>query len=249
MGRKLNILVVDDEEPIRGLFVRLFSKKDHCVVCAENGIRGIELAGKQKFDIAFIDMRMPGIDGLETFRGLRKLYPKITAVIITGFKDKAKVEAALYEGVVACLSKPFDLKDIQAVLEKEIEKEKGGIKVLAIDDDPAINSVFKRLEANGGCAVETVKSAETALEKLKKTPYDLAFLDVVLPGMDGTALCSRISKDYPNTKVILCIGFSDNVELMKAKGNQGAVYAIEKPFDIKIIRQIIEKAEAEKTDG
>ena len=71
----------------------------------------------------------------------------MTAVVINGFSDQGKIDAAMREGVMDCMKKPFNVSEIRAVIQKKILAGKGEwVKVLAVDDDPAMRSLFKRLE-------------------------------------------------------------------------------------------------------
>jgi two-component system response regulator (stage 0 sporulation protein F) len=114
--RRLNVLIVDDDEVIRELFMRLLGATQHVVYTTPSGEQAIELAKQVPFDVAFIDIRMPRVGGLETFRELKRLFPGLTAVMITGFADQDKIDAAIQEGALTCLRKPFEIADIQTIV-------------------------------------------------------------------------------------------------------------------------------------
>ncbi|MBI1976344.1 MAG: response regulator [Candidatus Omnitrophica bacterium] len=248
MAKKLNVLIVDDDTAIRNLFVHTLSSMPHEVHAVENGAKAVELAQEIPFDVAFVDMRMPGMDGLETFRALKKLQPSLTTVIITGFAEEEKIEAALREGAIDCMKKPFNITEIRGVIEKKIGIGKGtAIRVLVVDDDRSMRELFKHLTEYNSYLVDVVENAEMALRLLNTTTFDLAFLDVVLPGMDGMELCEKINKLSPATKVILFTGYLDKKEIIKVKVGRGAVHALEKPFDINEIREILTAVEQRKS--
>jgi CheY-like chemotaxis protein len=142
MSNKLNILVVDDDEAIRDLFARMLEKTDYQVESAESGEKAVELASQiagrnaqcdeyeirdtsdeRRFDVAFIDMRMPGMDGLTTLRRLKEINPEMKTVIVTGFAEDEKTEAIQGKEVDVCIKKPFDISSVKEIL-KEIEKKK-----------------------------------------------------------------------------------------------------------------------------
>lgn len=248
MAKKLNVLVVDDDASIRSLFIHTLSSTPHEVHTVENGAKAVGLAQGISFDVAFVDMRMPGMDGLETFRALKKLQPSLTTVIITGFAEEEKIETALREGAIDCMKKPFNITEIRGVIEKKISVNKGAtIQVLVVDDDPTMRELFRHLTEYNGYAVDVVENAEMALRLLSTTTFDLAFLDVVLPGMDGMELCEKINKLSPTTRVILFTGYLNKKEMIKVKVGRGAVYALEKPFDINEIREILTAVEQRKS--
>ncbi len=109
------ILVVDDEKAIRDFFKRLLSLLNIEVAEAEDGYTAIKLARENKFNFFFIDMRMPGLDGLETSRQIHQINPEATITIITGYAMSAAIKQAQEEGY-RIISKPFDIKDIEDVI-------------------------------------------------------------------------------------------------------------------------------------
>ena len=122
MDKKLNILIVDDEETIRDLFTRILSK-EHNVTTLYNGKEVEKFIGKDPFDLAFIDMRMPVMDGFETFLLLKEMNPGITGVMITGYADEMLINSTIREGAVTCLRKPFNIQDIKDIVKIVLEKK------------------------------------------------------------------------------------------------------------------------------
>ena len=114
--KRLRILIVDDEEPIRALLTRVFSETHHTET-ARDGWEAQKLAEESSYDLAFIDMRMPGMDGFETFLALKEQNPDIAGVIITGHADEVLIRSAIREGVVSCLRKPFNIQDVKDIAE------------------------------------------------------------------------------------------------------------------------------------
>lgn len=107
MGEK--ILVVDDEELIRRTIAKILKKADFEVVLAESGQHAIEIARSESFDMVISDVRMPGIDGIETIRRIKELQPEIHSIIITGYASEDTPVAALKLGVNDYIFKPFEV--------------------------------------------------------------------------------------------------------------------------------------------
>lgn len=125
MSKKLNILVVDDDKSIRDLFIRLLSKS-HNVITAKDGKEAVELAKKQSFSMAFIDMTMPGPNGCETFIELKKNQPDINGIIMTGYTDKdLRVESYL-AGTTKYINKPFEVSEIRKLVTHEVDLQQEG---------------------------------------------------------------------------------------------------------------------------
>ena len=114
----LSILVVDDEESMRDLFERLFKGEGFSLDTAEDGAKAIEKVKINEYDIAFIDIVMPGINGYMAFCEMKKISPNLKTVMITGYSEESIIKACLKEGAYACLHKPFYLDTLFDIIEK-----------------------------------------------------------------------------------------------------------------------------------
>jgi DNA-binding NtrC family response regulator len=110
------------------------------------------------------------------------------------------------------------------------------LRVLVIDDEPIIRFVLSMVFKKNAI-VKTVDSAEEAIAELKSKFYDLCFLDIVLPGMNGLEAMKIINKISPNTKVTIMTGNSLD-ESMKTLIDDLAYEFIEKPFELSRIKEI-----------
>lgn len=112
-----SILVADDDESMRDLFKRIFSGSGFVLDIVEDGAKAIEKVKTNKYDIAFIDIVMPGINGYLAFCEMKKIAPSLKVVMITGYLEEPIIKASIKEGAYGCLYKPFPL----SVLFKFIE--------------------------------------------------------------------------------------------------------------------------------
>jgi len=111
-----NILVVDDEEPIRALFEETLGELGHKVVAVGDGSEALELAKQRDFDLVFVDLKMPGLDGAEFLRQLKLIRPKAMVTIITGYPGSDIMKRALVQGPFGVMNKPFSDSDIVAAV-------------------------------------------------------------------------------------------------------------------------------------
>ncbi len=114
---KAKILVIDDEPIIRLLFKETLEGLGHQTVTVETGARGLQLVKEQDFDLVFLDLKMPGMNGAEVFRRIKALKPKLPVTIITGQPDGALMARALAEGPCGVMNKPFSVSDIAAAVQ------------------------------------------------------------------------------------------------------------------------------------
>lgn len=120
----MKILVVDDEQVMRDLFKRVLSLKGYSVTAVDSGKESVEKVKANGFDIAFVDVVMPVMDGVETFRALKEANPKLHVVMMTGFAVEDKIREAMKNGAMDYLYKPFDIVEIMAVIGKVEKKAK-----------------------------------------------------------------------------------------------------------------------------
>ena len=122
------ILVIDDDEAIRKSFLLSLEDSDYFVDTAENGSKGVELFKAGRYDLAFLDLKMPGMNGVETLRKLREIHKEIPVYIITAFYGEyfAELKAAQADDIdFEVLKKPISSDEIaliaKAVLEGPVE--------------------------------------------------------------------------------------------------------------------------------
>jgi len=111
-GADANILVIDDEQVIRSLFKETLEELRYGVTAAKTGSEGLELVKERDFDLVFLDLKMPGIDGAELFRQIRKIKPKLPVTIITGYPESNIMMRALAQGPFGVMNKPFGESEI-----------------------------------------------------------------------------------------------------------------------------------------
>ncbi len=116
VGAKANILVVDDEAIIRSLFKDVLEGLGHRVIAAESSSEGLELVKKWDFDLVFLDLKMPGMDGAELFCQIKTIKPKLPVTVITGYPDSDTMARALAHGPLGVMKKPFGEQDIVAAV-------------------------------------------------------------------------------------------------------------------------------------
>ncbi|MCL6450228.1 MAG: response regulator [Acetobacteraceae bacterium] len=113
------ILVVDDQLGVRRLLREVFRLQGYRVVLASGGREAVGLARRVKPALALLDMRMPGMSGLETLDALRAVDPGLPVVIMTAVND-LEAGQALARGAVRAISKPFDVREVRAMVDEII---------------------------------------------------------------------------------------------------------------------------------
>jgi len=92
----------------------------HNVVLAEHGYQAIEAATQTSFDLIFMDIKMPGINGVQTLREVKKINPQAAVIMMTAYSVEDLVREALEEGAYAVVYKPFDIENIVSIIESAL---------------------------------------------------------------------------------------------------------------------------------
>jgi len=119
------ILVIDDEELVTKSLAKLLTSAGYNVIVAHSGVEAIQKVREADFDLIISDIRMPGLDGIETIRQIRSYLKrankkKIPEILITGYADKDKYEIAVSLQISDYLYKPFDRDYLLQVVKRSI---------------------------------------------------------------------------------------------------------------------------------
>lgn len=123
MKRKIRILVVDDEESMRDSLSEWLREDGYEVESVESGEEAIEKVKKSKWTAALVDLKMPGMDGIETMREIKKLDKELPIIIITAYATVDTAVTAMKEGAYDYIVKPFNPEEISMMLHKLVERQ------------------------------------------------------------------------------------------------------------------------------
>lgn len=121
MDRLKKVLVVDDERPIRELLKRVLVKEGYEVLTASDGKQALQRIEEVRPNLVLMDIRMPGVDGLEVLEQIKSRYPKIEVVMITGFGTKELALRSMKTGALDFMSKPFNISRVREIVKKCFE--------------------------------------------------------------------------------------------------------------------------------
>ena len=124
MTNKARILVVDDEPQIAEMISASLQVHGYSVAVAYDGEQGVKMTGLEKFDLAIMDIQMPGMDGITALGEIKKIDPEIEVIIATGHGTMGTAIQSMRKGAFDYLHKPFEIKELLAVVGKALEKRK-----------------------------------------------------------------------------------------------------------------------------
>ncbi len=114
--KQVHVMIVDDDRDLAESLAELLEIHGYQVDVAGNGQEAVERFRSQDFDMAFMDVRMPVMNGVDSFFEIRKLKPAAKIVMMTGFKEPM-VSKALENGALGLLNKPFKIEEMLAKLD------------------------------------------------------------------------------------------------------------------------------------
>ena len=115
------ILVIDDDDQLRISFSKLLKEEKYAVISAASGEAGIEIVKENRLDLVLLDLRLPGINGLETFKRIKKIDSKLPVIIMTAYGTTQIAIEATKMGAYDYVLKPFDVADMLNLIEQAIE--------------------------------------------------------------------------------------------------------------------------------
>lgn len=121
MNHVIKLLIVDDETRFLAALARRLGKRGFSVATATNGADAIEMARREKFDIALLDLKMPGMDGGELLRSLKAEHRFLEAVILTGHGSLESAVELTKSGAFTYLPKPYEIEKLVEVLKDAYE--------------------------------------------------------------------------------------------------------------------------------
>ena len=181
----MTVLVIDDDVHIRAAIGKFLIAREHTVIEAANGEKGVEVVESQAVDIVITDVKMPGMDGFEVLRRVRSVAPETEVIVITGVKESENAFRALREGAFDFFNKPFKVEDLNAAIQRTVRYQ-----VLRKEKD-RVQARLDRFEAQERerSGLNAIIGESQAVVKMKAEIQQVAATDhttVLIVGETGT---------------------------------------------------------------
>ncbi len=199
------VLVIDDDPDARGLLTHFLHDLGCQVLAANSGEQGLRLAREHRPDLITLDLLMPGLDGWEVLRRLRRdrVLRDLPVIIVSvaGSENRGGVL-----GEIDILDKPIDIPELSRVLRRNLAPVNG--KVLIVDDSEDDRELLSTYLKGTGSRIELAKNGLEALEKLEAFEPDLVILDLMMPVLDGAGFLQQLRENprFHNLPVIVVTG-------------------------------------------
>ena len=226
---KASILIVDDEPSLRETLADLLEDDGYEVATAASGEVAIEMCSAHRYDVILMDVRMPGIDGVEAFRRIRRHQPDVRVIIMTAYSTEELEQQALAEGALAFLPKPLEISQVTKLI-----GEVPARKILVVEEkDNGVRAVSALLSARG-YSVTMVSSPTEAVDLAEQTGFEIILIDLELASMKGLDLYLALRKITPASLTVLMSGRHAGMEDI-------TVTVVHKPVDHASMLALLDK--------
>jgi two-component system response regulator HydG len=118
MSHTPHILIVDDNLSLCKTTSLILERKGYAATIAQNGAEAVEKVKEQSFDMIFMDIKMPLMNGVETYKRIRQIRPEAVVMMMTAYAVEDLVEEALQEGAYGIIYKPLDIEKMLSTIEE-----------------------------------------------------------------------------------------------------------------------------------
>jgi DNA-binding NtrC family response regulator len=227
--RPPRILLVDDDVDICRNLTDILTDMGYGVDSAHDGPSALELVRERPYDVALLDLKMPGMNGLDLYRELKKLRAGTVAMLVTAYATRATAEEAIAAGAWRVVPKPVDLPALLGLVDEAL----GQPLVLVVDDDHELCSNLWDLLRERGYRVGLAHNAREVVGQLAGAEFKVVLIDLKLPDGDGADVFRVVRGANPQARTILTTGLRSEMDnLVSRILSEGADAVCYKPFDV-----------------
>ena len=224
----MRVFIVDDDRDHAESIADVLTMRGFETELAYSGEAGLARFREADFDIVFMDVKLPGMNGVETFFQFRKVKPDVKVMLMTGFSLEQLVAQAVENGALGVLRKPFEIGELLDVLDQV--KPRG--MVLVADDDPDFAASLEPILVHHGYRVEIASSGQEAFDKASREGVNCLVLDLKMPMLSGLEVYLRLKEAGRTVPTIFITGFPSErhfaISRLKPPFDQDVLM---KPFD------------------
>ena len=233
-----SILVVDDEVDTCQNLSDILTDLGYHVDTAQDGLTALEMVRQKPYDVALLDLKMPGMDGLTLYREIKKLRAGTVAIVVTAYAGGDTKAEALAAGAWQVLSKPVDFPKLLSFVDEAL----GQPLVMVVDDDHDLCANLWDLLRERGYRVCLAHDEKEAADRLKGREFKVVLIDMKLPNGDGGSVFHMVRQTNPEARTVVITGHRSEMDLLVKKVvDEGADAVCYKPFDVPRLLTTLEK--------
>jgi DNA-binding NtrC family response regulator len=204
--RPKRILIVDDDQQLLDLLVLTLSAIGYETVAAAGGAEAVEILARQRFDLMVTDVKMPNLDGISLLKRVRRYYPDMPVLFITGVATPEIISTADPDGFLA---KPFRISHIEELIETTLNRERRPgtranlRRILVVDKDTAFRESVAEALTVGDFLPFAVPGSTDAVRELENGQFDAVIADTTTSADGPMSLVGHVRTIYPDLPIIL----------------------------------------------
>ncbi|MCE9607887.1 MAG: response regulator [Planctomycetia bacterium] len=235
MNRLPSLLIVDDEADACRNLSDIFTDLGYQVDTANDGLEALERMRSARYDLAVLDLMMPGMDGIALYREMKQRSPETVAVLATAYPNHPRVDHGMKAGLWKILSKPVDLSQLVTLLDEAVKQP----LVLVVDDDRELCASLCDLLRDEGYRVAVAHDLRSATTRLQDNGFGVVLVDLRLPDGDGRELLQTVRRLESHARTILITGHRPDTSGEQLSGIPPDAVCY-KPFDVRELLGLIE---------
>jgi two-component system response regulator HydG len=244
--KSLKIFIVDDDQDFAKSLAEFLKDEGHQVDLAFNGESAIQKYQENEFDITFMDVKLPGMNGVESFFQIRKINPHARVVMMTAFSVEQLLNQAIEKGALGVLRKPFGIPRLMSLLE-DIQPD--GV-ILIVDDDHDFIDGLKDWLIDHGYRVVVAYTGQEAVDLVLNNGIDILVLDLKLPVLSGLEVYLTLKKQGCTLPTIIVTGYEKEeaatIDKLHSMSIAGCLIKPFKPEDLLEIIRVVEDEKIQK---
>lgn len=235
------ILLVDDNEAYIDSIKDILEDDGYLIKTANNGEAACDLIRQSEFDLVLMDIKMPGMNGVETFLKMKQHNPEVKVILFTAYALTDLIDQARLNGVISVLKKPLDFALLDRILEENLKAATGGY-ILIADDDRSLCENLAELLTDSGYHVAVAENGHAAIKEAQAQQFDILLLDMKMPQINGLETYRKIRQIQPDLITIIMTGYAEQMQdLVDRALEENAYTMLPKPIDISNLLEFLEK--------
>jgi CheY-like chemotaxis protein len=233
-----SILVVDDEVDTCRNLSDILTDLGYEVDIAHEGLSALEMIKKKPYDVALLDFKMPGMDGLTLYREIKKLRSGTVAIVVTAYAGGETKSEALAAGAWQVLAKPVHFPKLLGLVDEAL----GQPLVMVVDDDHDLCANLWDVLRERGFRVSLAHDENEAADQLQGQEFKVVLIDMKLPAGDGASVFHLVRESNPQARTIVITGHRSELDqLVQKVVDEGADAVCYKPFDVPSLLSMLQK--------
>jgi two-component system, NtrC family, response regulator HydG len=238
MNTNSKILIVDDNTNFCESVSEVLQLEGYETAGVHDGFNAIKAVQQDSFDLVIMDIKIPKMDGVDTFRKLKDISSKIPVIMMTAYAVEDRIRLALREGAFGIFKKPIEFKRLLCSIKKALFD--GALIMIADDDEKLCSNLLDTL-VKKGYRGEVANDGETAVKMARENKFEIILLDMKLPEMNGLETYLSIRDIRPDVEVIIT-GYKEEMGDLIEQALERNVYAyLQKPLNMDLLLEVIHK--------